>query len=117
MLFTLSQILKMAAVIPASRKGTAKLNELLDIERSVQERWEREKIFEEDAPEPGSQTKYVEVVTRSLTRTTNTKSCKYLHGLLHICIVLQHFDLKTNHLKMLFLSGRKSFLFVFLTRT
>ena len=49
----------MAAVVPASRKGTAKLNELLDIERSMQEKWEREKTFEEDAPVLGSQTKYV----------------------------------------------------------
>jgi leucyl-tRNA synthetase len=39
----------------ATRKGTAKLNELLDIERRIQERWEREKTFELDAPEPGSE--------------------------------------------------------------
>ena len=51
------QIPKKMAVVPPSRKGTAKLNELLDIERSVQERWEKDGIFEEDAPEPGSQKK------------------------------------------------------------
>ncbi len=38
----------------ASRKGTAKLNELLEIERKVQERWAQEKVFEEDAPKPGT---------------------------------------------------------------
>ena len=43
------------AQVPATRKGTAKLNELLDIEQKVQERWEQEKIFEIDAPEPGSE--------------------------------------------------------------
>ncbi|XP_064636547.1 leucine--tRNA ligase, cytoplasmic-like isoform X2 [Lineus longissimus] len=37
-----------------ARKGTAKLNELLDIEKRVQEKWVREKIFELDAPAPGS---------------------------------------------------------------
>ncbi|XP_076467867.1 leucine--tRNA ligase, cytoplasmic-like [Babylonia areolata] len=36
------------------RKSTAKLSEILAIERKVQERWEQEKIFEEDAPQPGS---------------------------------------------------------------
>ena len=38
----------------SNRKGTAKLNELLDIQREVQERWEAAKVFEEDAPQPGS---------------------------------------------------------------
>ena len=46
----------MATVVPSSRKGTAKLNELLDIQRSMQEKWEKEKIFEEDAPEVTNQT-------------------------------------------------------------
>ena len=36
------------------RKSTAKLTEILDIERQVQQRWEAEKIFEEDAPKPGT---------------------------------------------------------------
>ena len=39
----------------SGRKGTAKLNELLEIERRVQERWAKEKAFEVDAPEPGSE--------------------------------------------------------------
>lgn len=33
------------------RKGTAKLNDLLDIELQVQERWYNDKVFESDAPE------------------------------------------------------------------
>lgn len=36
------------------RKSTAKLTELLQIEQKVQKKWEEEKIFEEDAPLPGS---------------------------------------------------------------
>jgi len=39
----------------AQRKGTAKLRELLDIEKKVQEKWETEKVFEVDAPKPGSE--------------------------------------------------------------
>ena len=35
----------------AQRKGTAKLNDLLDIELQVQERWYNDKVFESDAPE------------------------------------------------------------------
>jgi leucyl-tRNA synthetase len=38
----------------AQRKGTAKLNEFLEIERQVQERWKNERVFEVDAPEPGT---------------------------------------------------------------
>lgn len=38
----------------AGRKSTAKLSEILEIECQVQERWEAEKIFEEDAPLPGT---------------------------------------------------------------
>ena len=38
----------------AQRKGTAKLCELLDIEKKVQEKWEAEKVFDIDAPVPGS---------------------------------------------------------------
>jgi len=37
------------------RKGTAKLNELLEIERQVQQRWRDEHVFEMDAPAPGSE--------------------------------------------------------------
>ncbi|PVD35216.1 hypothetical protein C0Q70_06497 [Pomacea canaliculata] len=37
------------------RKSTAKLTEILDIERKVQERWEAEHVFEEDAPLQGTQ--------------------------------------------------------------
>ncbi|XP_054718964.1 leucine--tRNA ligase, cytoplasmic-like [Uloborus diversus] len=33
------------------RKGTYKVNTLLDIEKKVQEKWEKENIFEEDVPE------------------------------------------------------------------
>jgi leucyl-tRNA synthetase len=36
------------------RKGTAKLRELLEIEQQVQKKWETEKVFEIDAPTPGS---------------------------------------------------------------
>jgi len=38
----------------AQRRGTAKLNELLDIERQVQENWKKDRVFEADAPAPGS---------------------------------------------------------------
>jgi leucyl-tRNA synthetase len=33
------------------RKGTAKLNEFLEIEQRVQERWAQEHVFEMDAPD------------------------------------------------------------------
>ena len=38
-----------------NRKGTAKLNELLDIQVSMQKKWEDEKAFEIDAATPGSE--------------------------------------------------------------
>ena len=37
-----------------NRKGTVKLNELRRIELLMQKKWETEKIFEEDAPEPST---------------------------------------------------------------
>ena len=36
-----------------ARKGTAKLNELLSIEKLMQAKWDAEKLFEEDAPDDG----------------------------------------------------------------
>ena len=39
----------------SNRKGTVKLNELRRIERLMQERWEREKVFEQDAPDMTSE--------------------------------------------------------------
>lgn len=36
-----------------ARKGTAKLNELLSIEKLMQAKWDDEKLFEEDAPDDG----------------------------------------------------------------
>lgn len=39
----------------AARKGTAKLSELLAIEKKVQEKWQKEKAFERDAPPAGSE--------------------------------------------------------------
>ena len=36
------------------RKGTAKLNELLQIEKDVQKQWADGKVFEVDAPAQGS---------------------------------------------------------------
>ncbi|XP_060064776.1 leucine--tRNA ligase, cytoplasmic-like [Ylistrum balloti] len=49
--------------VHVERKSTAKLDEILQIEKQVQERWNREHIFEEDAPNPNSpdakQPKYV----------------------------------------------------------
>ncbi|XP_005104027.1 leucine--tRNA ligase, cytoplasmic [Aplysia californica] len=42
------------ADITLERKSTAKLDELLSIEKQMQEKWETEKIFEVDAPKPGS---------------------------------------------------------------
>ena len=38
----------------AQRKGTAKLQELLDIEKQVQKLWEDQRVFEIDAPAEGS---------------------------------------------------------------
>ena len=38
----------------SGRKGTAKRNELIKIQEVAQERWQRERIFEIDAAEPGS---------------------------------------------------------------
>lgn len=43
------------------RKSTAKLTELLQIEQKVQKKWEDEKIFEEDAPLPGSKEALYEI--------------------------------------------------------
>lgn len=40
--------------VTVERKSTAKLSEILEIERRVQERWQSERIFEEDAPQPGT---------------------------------------------------------------
>ncbi len=40
--------------ITMERKGTAKLRELLEIERNIQEKWEKEQVFSVDAPPPGS---------------------------------------------------------------
>lgn len=42
------------AEVPVERKSTAKLDEIIQIEKRVQERWQTEHIFEVDAPEPGS---------------------------------------------------------------
>jgi len=33
------------------RKGTAKLSEIQEIEKEIQAKWERERTFENDAPE------------------------------------------------------------------
>ncbi|GFS17470.1 leucine--tRNA ligase [Elysia marginata] len=41
--------------ITSERKSTAKLDELLEIEKSVQQKWSDEKIFEVDAPCSGAQ--------------------------------------------------------------
>ena len=35
----------------AARKGTAKLSEIREIEVEMQAKWEKEKIFEEEAPD------------------------------------------------------------------
>lgn len=35
----------------AKKKGTAKLTELLDIEQQMQLKWDKEKVFEQDAPD------------------------------------------------------------------
>lgn len=37
-----------------ARKGTAKLTELLQIEEQMQQKWDKEKMFEMDAPEAGT---------------------------------------------------------------
>ena len=34
-----------------TRKGTAKLSEIRNIEKEMQEKWAKEKVFELDAPE------------------------------------------------------------------
>ncbi|XP_013388845.1 leucine--tRNA ligase, cytoplasmic isoform X1 [Lingula anatina] len=41
-------------MVSVERKSTAKLTEIREIEKQMQERWAREKAFEIDAPEPGS---------------------------------------------------------------
>ncbi|XP_062608750.1 leucine--tRNA ligase, cytoplasmic-like [Saccostrea cucullata] len=59
------------------RKSTAKLTELLQIEKRIQKKWEDEKVFEEDAPLPGtkeaSQPKYIA-----------TFPYPYMNGRLHL---------------------------------
>ncbi|XP_042902350.2 leucine--tRNA ligase, cytoplasmic [Parasteatoda tepidariorum] len=56
------------------RKGTFKVNTLLEIERSVQEKWETQKIFEEDAPQQNIK------VEKYLT----TFPYPYMNGRLHL---------------------------------
>ena len=34
----------------SQRKGTAKLDNLLEIERAIQKKWDEKKVFETDAP-------------------------------------------------------------------
>ena len=41
------------STMASGRKGTAKLNEILDIEQRVQEKWTKARVFEKDAPKPG----------------------------------------------------------------
>lgn len=56
------------------RKSTAKLTELLQIEQKVQRKWEEEKIFEEDAPLPGSKEASYEISPFYFSRL-DTKVC------------------------------------------
>ena len=47
--------------VKVERKGTFKVDYLKEIERDVQERWSRDKVFEENAPAPskdGKKEKY-----------------------------------------------------------
>lgn len=59
------------------RKSTAKLTELLQIEQKVQRKWEEEKIFEEDAPLPGSK-------EASQPKYIVTFPYPYMNGRLHL---------------------------------
>lgn len=59
------------------RKSTAKLTELLQIEQKVQKKWEDEKIFEEDAPLPGSK-------EASQPKYIATFPYPYMNGRLHL---------------------------------
>ena len=58
----------------SARKGTFKVEFLKDIERSVQQRWEADKVFEEDAPaKPDPSNTYVA-----------TFPYPYMNGRLHL---------------------------------
>lgn len=63
------------------RKSTAKLTELLQIEQKVQKKWEEEKIFEEDAPLPGSKQASYEISPFFLWLDTNYKSLLWAEGM------------------------------------
>lgn len=49
-------VLVLQVKMASGRKGTAKLNELLEIEQRVQQKWDRQKVFQKDAKPT---TKYV----------------------------------------------------------
>lgn len=55
------------------RKSTAKLSEILSIEKQVQEKWAQEHVFEEDAPSDPKQPKYMV-----------TFPYPYMNGTLHL---------------------------------
>ncbi|KAH3839433.1 leucine--tRNA ligase, cytoplasmic-like [Dreissena polymorpha] len=61
----------------AQRKGTAKLTELLTIEEQVQKKWEQERMFELDAPAPGSDDAKKE-------KYVTTFPYPYMNGRLHL---------------------------------
>lgn len=60
------------------RKSTAKLTELLQIEQKVKKKWEEEKIFEEDAPLPGSKQASYEISPFFYDLIQITKVCCWL---------------------------------------
>ena len=58
----------------AERKGRVKVDFLLDLEKGIQQKWEKERVFEEDAPDDGSSTEKYFV----------NFPYPYMNGLLHL---------------------------------
>ena len=54
----------------AARKGTHKLNELLDIQTEVQKKWEKTKVFEIDAADVGTDESKLVIYLSSIYETT-----------------------------------------------
>ena len=76
----------------AERKGRAKVDFLLDLERNIQVKWEEAKVFEEDAPQNGDQ----------MEKYFVNFPYPYMNGLLHLghTFTLMKCDLAVGHQRL-----------------
>ena len=77
----------------AERKGRAKVDFLLGLEKSIQEKWEEAKVFEEDAPQYGEKAEKYFV----------NFPYPYMNGLLHLghTFTLMKCDLAVGYQRLL----------------